>query len=169
MKTKKILYFCLYTNKVSISLNSFNQFTRNRVKYIMLCMSEKLLQKINGVELKDVIIKFFNKCFSNLIENNKFGYNPIFIKWKKTFSIKSDSQYIFLQKLEINKMAFKRNEVFNKNNNQIQFMEFSNLFLSIINLHKQANYEDSRDHIIIIFINELNNNDYTVIVITYDI
>ena len=149
-------------------------------------MSEKLLQKINGVELKDVIIKFFNKCFSNLIENNKFGYNPIFIKWKKTFSIKSDSQYIFLQKLEINKMAFKRNEVFNKNNNQIQFMEFSNLFLSIINLHKQANYEDSRDHIIIIFINtsdirfngikecvetinELNNNDYTVIVITYDI
>ena len=32
-------------------------------------------------------------------------------------------------------------------------VSISNLFLSIINSRKQANYEDSRDHIIIIFIN----------------
>ena len=176
----------LYTNKISISISSFNQFARNRVKYITLCMSEKLLQEINAIELKDVIIKFFKKCFSNGIEDDKFGYIQFSLNGKKTISIKSDSLDIFLQKLETNKMAFKINEAFNKNNNEIQFMEFSNLFLSIIKSHKQANFEDRGDQIIIIFINtsdirfngrkecvdtinELNNNNYTVIIFTYDI
>ena len=110
-------------------------------------MSEKLLQKINGLQLKDVIIKFFKKCFSNGIEDNKFGYIQFSLNGQKTFSIKSDSLDIFLQKLEKNKMAFKIKKDFNKNNNQIQFREFSNLFLSIINSHKQANFEEIRDHI----------------------
>ena len=64
-------------------------------------------------------------------------------------------------------------------------MEFSNLFLSIIKSNKQANYEDRGDNIIILFINtsdirfnshkecvdtinELNNNNYSVIIFTYD-
>ena len=46
----------LYTNKISTSLNSFNQFARNRIKYISLYMSEKLLQEINAIELKDVFL-----------------------------------------------------------------------------------------------------------------
>ena len=86
----------------------------------------------------------------------------------------------------MNKMAFKINDALTQNNNEIQFMEFSNLFLSIIKSHKQSNYEDRGDNIIIIFINtsdirfngekecvdtinELNNNNYSVILFTYDV
>ena len=64
-------------------------------------------------------------------------------------------------------------------------MELSNLFLSIIKSNKQTNYVDNVDNIIIIFINttdirfngqkecvdtinELNNNNYSVIIFTYD-
>ena len=77
-------------------------------------------------------------------------------------------------------------ENYNKTTNEIQFMEFSNLFLSIIKSQKQLNFDDKNDHIIIIFINtedirfngkkecvdtinELNNNNYTLIIFTYDI
>ena len=175
----------MFTNKYSISLSSINHFAKNHYKNITLCISEKLLQEINGDELKDVIIKFFKKCFSNSIEDDKFGFIQFSCNGKKTISIKSDSLEVFLQKLEVNKMAFKINDAYTQNNNQIQFMEFSNLFLSIIKSHKQANYEDRGDNIIIIFINtsdirfngqrecvdtinELNNNNYSVIIFTYD-
>ena len=82
-------------------------------------------------------------------------------------------------------MAFKINDDLFQNNKQIQFMELSNLFMNIIKSHKQENYEDLVDNIIILFINtsdirfngqkecvdtinELNNNNYTVIIFTYD-
>ena len=175
----------MYTNKYSISVSSLNHFSRNRYKNITLCISEKLLQEINGDELKDVIIKFFKKCFYNGIEEDKFGFIQFSCNGKKTISIKSDSIETFLQKLELNKLAFKINDSLTQNNNEIQFMEFSNLFLSIIKSHKQLNYEDRGDNIIIIFINtsdirfngqkecvdtinELNNNNYSVILFTYD-
>ena len=94
---------------------------------------------------------------------------------------------MFLQKLEVNKLAFKINDIYNnKTNNQIQFTEFSNLFLNIIKSNKQVNYDDRVDNIIILFINtsdirfngekecvdtinELNNNNYSVIIFTYDL
>jgi hypothetical protein len=66
---------------------------------------------MNGDELKDVIIKFFKKCFSNGIEEDKFGFIQFSCNGKKTISIKSDSIEIFLQKLEMNKMAFKIKDV----------------------------------------------------------
>ena len=82
-------------------------------------------------------------------------------------------------------MAFKINDDLFQNNKQIQFMELSNLIMNIIKSHKQENYEDLVDNIIILFINtsdirfngekecvdtinELNNNNYTVIIFTYD-
>ena len=82
-------------------------------------------------------------------------------------------------------MAFKINKEYAKNNDRIQFLELSNLFLSIIKSNKQTNYVDNVDNIIIIFINttdirfngqkecvdtinELNNNNYSVIIFTYD-
>ena len=87
--------------------------------------------------------------------------------------------------MEKSKIAFKSKDTFNKNNNEIKFMEFSNLFLNIIKSHKRINYENKSDNIIIIFINtsdirfnsqkecvdtinELNNNNYSIIIITYD-
>ena len=175
----------MITNKFSLSISSLNNYTRNHFKNITLCVSEKLLVEINGEELKDVIIKFFKKCFSNGIEEDKFGFIQFSYNGKKTISIKSDNLSMFLQKLEGNKMAFKLNDTYIKNYNQIQFMEFSNLFLSIIKADKQSNYEDRVDNIIIIFINtsdirfngqkecvdtinELNINNYSVIIFTYD-
>ena len=87
--------------------------------------------------------------------------------------------------MELNKGAFQINENYQKTNNETQFMEFSNLFLSIIKSQKQTVFEDKNDHIIIIFINtedirfnskkecvdtinELNTNNYTLIIFTYD-
>ena len=67
----------------------------------------------------------------------------------------------------------------------IQFLELSNLFMSIVKSHKKINYENRGDNIILLFINtsdirfngqkecvdtinELNNNNYTVIIFTCD-
>ena len=169
----------------SASLSSLTNNTKNHFKNITLCVSEKLLVDINGEELKDVIIKFFKKCFSDEIEEDKFGFIQFSYNGKKTISMKSDSISMFLQKLESNKIAFKLNDIYIKNYKQIQFMEFSNLFLSIIKSDKQVNSEEKGDNIIIIFINtcdirfngqkecvdtinELNINNYSVIIFTYD-
>ena len=139
---------------------------------------------INGEELKDVIIKLFQKCFSNNSDEDKFSFIQFSYNGKKTISIKYESLDIFLQKLESNKNAFQINENYNKSSSELPFMEFSNLFFSIIKSQKR-NYYDKNDNIIIIFINnedirfngkkecvdtinELNNNNYTLIIFTYD-
>ena len=173
------------TTKLSVSISSLNHLSRNKFKNITLCISERLIQKINEDELKDVILKFFKKCFAGCIEGDKFCFIQFSYNGKKTISIKSDSLEIFLQKLESNKMAFKLNDDYTQKNEQILFMEFANLLLSIIKSNKTTNAEDRNDNIIIIFINtseirfngqqecvdtinELNNNNYTVIIFTYD-
>jgi hypothetical protein len=176
----------LFTNKInSASSNSASLFLRNKYKNITLCVSEKVITNINGEELKDVLIKFSQKCFSNCTDEDKFAYIQFSGNGKKTISIKPDTLEVFLQKMELNKGAFQINENYQKTNNETQFMEFSNLFLSIIKSQKQTNFEDKNDHIIIIFINtedirfnskkecvdtinELNTNNYTLIIFTYD-
>ena len=174
------------TNKYSISINSLNNSVKNRYKIITLCISEKILEEINGDKLKDVLVKFYKKFFSGNIQEDKFNFIQFLSNGKKTISIKSDSLEIFLQKIEMNKMAFKINKEYAKNNDRIQFMELSNLFLNIIKSNKQTNYVDYVDNIILIFINtsdirfnghkecvdtinELNNNNYSVIIFTYDV
>ena len=175
----------IYTNKFSISKNSLNYSTKNKYKNITLCLSEKLLENINGNELKDFLIKCYKKCFSNGSQENKFNFIQFSCNGKKTISISSKELEIFLQKLSINKIAFKINDTYTNNNTQIQFMEFSNLLMNIIKSNKQENYEDKYDNIIIIFINtsdirfnnqkecvdtinELNYNNYSIIIFTYD-
>ena len=175
------------TNKLNtVSMNSSININRNRYKNITLCMSEKIIMKINGEELKDVLIKFFKKCFSNSPDEDKFTYIQFSYNGKKTITIKSESLDVFLQKLESNKAAFQLNENYNKKTNEIQFLEFANLFFSIINSQKEQNFDNKNDNIIILFINtedmrfngkkecvdtinELNNNNYSLIVFTYDI
>ena len=171
------------TNKLNTaSVTSPNVVNRNKYKNITLCISEKVIMNINGEELKDVIIKYFQKCFSNRDED-KFSFIQFSYNGKKTVSIKSESLDLFLQKLESNKGAFQMIENYNKSSNELQFMEFSNLFFSVIKSQKQ--FDDKNDNIIILFINsedirfngkkecvdtinELNNNNYTLIIFTYD-
>ena len=58
------------TGKISSSIYMKN---RNLNKIITLCLSEKVLKKVNGLELKDVIIKYFQKYFI-MNENDKFSF-----------------------------------------------------------------------------------------------
>ena len=132
-----------------------------------------------------ILIKFFKKFFTNNNEEDKFSFIQFSYNGKKTISINSNILEIFLQKLESNKIAFKANNEFNKNYFNIQFLELSNLFMSIVKSHKKINNENKDDNIIILFINtsdirfngqkecvdtinELNNNNYSVIIFTYD-
>ena len=175
-----------FTNKISISASSLVYIGKRKInKNITLCISEKVLEETNGDVLKNVILKFFKKCFSNGNEEDKFAFIQFSRNGKKTTSIKPSSLKIFLQNLEISKVAFKVCGLFVTNNPRIQFVELSNLFMDVIKSDKQTNYEDMNDNIIILFINtsdirfnnhkecvdtinELNNNNYTVIIFTYD-
>ena len=127
------------TNKMSISINSLNNLSRNKYKNIILCISEKILEEINGKELKYVLMKFFKKYFSNGIEKDKFGFIQFSYKGKRTISINSDSLDIFIQKLESNKTAFEINDILSQNNRQIQFNELSNLFFKYNKITKANN------------------------------
>ena len=146
-------------------------------KTIILCLSEKIIPKLNGMEMKDVLIKFFQKCFVN--NDDKFGFIQFSNNGKKTISIKPQRLDFFLQKLEINKNAFKSSETINYKKDAY-FTEFYNLFDSII---KQQT--EKCDYIIIMFINaedirftsikecveivnNLNENNYTVILLSND-
>ena len=53
----------------TISLRSIN---KNTFKTITVCISEKVLTKINGPELKDVLIKYMQKYFS---DNSNIRHN----------------------------------------------------------------------------------------------
>lgn len=162
-------------------VNSFfthkkENFYKNKV--IILCLSEKIIPKINGMEIKDVLIKYYQKCFVNN-DNDKFGFIQFSNNGKKTISIKPQNLDNFLQKLETNKNAFKFSETINYKKEEY-FTEFYNLFDSII---KQQN--EKCDYIIIMFINvedirftsikecveivnALNDNNYTVFLLSND-
>ena len=79
----------MYTSRLSLSISSLYNLSKNRHKNISLCISEKLIQGINRDELKDVIIKFFKKCFLN--EENEFSFIQFSYNGKKTLTIKSNS------------------------------------------------------------------------------
>ena len=147
-------------------------------KNIFLCVSEKIIPKLNGMEMKDVLIKYFKKCFRNN-EDDRFGFIQFSNNGKKTITIKPQRLNDFLKKLESHKNAFQYTESIN-NKKDIYFTEFYNLFDSII---KQQTAKS--DYIIIMFINAedirftsikecvdivnaLNDNNYTVVLLSND-
>ena len=147
-------------------------------KNIILCVSEKIIPKINGMEIKDVLMKYFKKCFRNN-EDDKFGFIQFSNNGKKTITIKPQRLNDFLQKLESHKNAFQYTETINYKKDAY-FTEFYNLLDSII---KQQT--EKCDYIIIMFINAedirftsikecvdivnaLNDNNYTVVLLSND-
>ena len=58
-----------HTGKSSFFMN----LNKNINKIITLCISEKIFNKVNGMELKDVIIKYFKKYFV-FNEKDKFSF-----------------------------------------------------------------------------------------------
>ena len=162
-------------------INSFvthkkENYFKNKV--IFLCLSEKIIPKLNGMEIKDVLIKFFRKCFINN-DNDKFGFIQFSNNGKKTITIQPQRLDSFLQKLESNKNAFQSYENINYKKDTY-FTEFYNLFDSIIKQHTTKS-----DYIIIMFINaedirftsikecveivnSLNENNFSVILLSND-
>jgi hypothetical protein len=151
-------------------------YCRNKV--VIFCLSEKIIPKLNGMEIKDVLIKFYQKCFINN-ENDKFGFIQFSNNGKKTISIQPQRLDFFLQKLEINKNAFQSHESINYKK-ETYFTELYNLFDSLI---KQITAKC--DYIIIMFINaedirfnsikecvdivnSLNENNVSVILLSND-
>ena len=72
------------TGKISTLYYSKN---KNLNKIITLCLSEKILQNVNGLELKDIIIKYFQKYFI-MNENDKFNFIQFSNNGKKTIHLK---------------------------------------------------------------------------------
>ena len=74
------------TGKISTLYYNKN---KNLNKIITLCLSEKVLGNINGLELKDIIIKYFQKYFI-MNENDKFNFIQFSHNGKKTLHLKME-------------------------------------------------------------------------------
>jgi len=167
------------TGKISSSIYMKN---RNLNKIITFCLSENVLKKVNGLELKDVIIKYFQKYFI-MNENDKFNFIQFANNGKKTVHIKMEQMDYFILKIQKTKNIFELTDSFETNSN-LPFMELFNILESIIkNYPPQDDY--ITDNIIIMFINsddirfssipeclkiveELNKKNTTVYLLSYD-
>ena len=167
----------MIANKIT---SSFHFKNKNLRKIITLCLSEKILKYVNGLELKDVIIKYFQKYFI-MNENDKFSFIQFANNGKKTIYFKMEQLDYFLLKIQKTKNTFEFTDSFIINSNN-PFMELYNLFYSII--QNYPSNEDT-DNIIIMFINsddirftsineclnivdELNTKNTSVFLLSYD-
>ena len=134
------------TGKSSVFMN----IKKNINKIITVCLSEKILNKINGMELKDVIIKYFQKYFV-FNENDKFNFIQFANNGKKTVYFKMEPLDSFLLKIQKAKNSFEMTDTY-ATNSDIPFMELYNIFDSIVKSYP-PNEENLTDNIILMFIN----------------
>ena len=132
------------TSKIS---SAFRDKTRKLNKNITICLSEKILEKINGQELKDVLIKYLKKYFLTN-ENDKFSFVQFAKNGKKTVTIKLESLNNFLLKFQKTKGIFEIGDSYNSNKELI-FEELYNIMDSLIKNYPQT---EETDNIIIMFI-----------------
>jgi hypothetical protein len=183
-KTEKSLFSSTYkremaTGKISSSIYNKN---RNLNKIITLCLSEKVLKNVNGLELKDVIIKYFQKYFI-MNESDKFSFIQFANNGKKTVHFKMEQLDYFILKIQKTKNTFELTDSFETNSN-LPFMELFNILESIIN-HYPSQDDCITDNIIIMIINsddirfssireclkiveELNKKNATLYLLSYD-
>ena len=183
-KTEKSIFSSTFkremaTGKIS---TSFHMKNKNLNKIITLCLSEKILEKVNGLELKDVIIKYFQKYFL-MNENDKFSFIQFANNGKKTVYFKMEQLDYFLLKIQKTKNTFELGDSFLPNSS-IPFMELYNIFDSIIKNYPSSD-DNITDNIIIMFINsddirftsvneclnivdELNKKNTSVFLLSYD-
>ena len=125
----------------------FHNENKRMNKIINICLSEKILEKINGPELKDVLIKYFQKYFV-LKDNDKFSFIQFATNGKKTASFKLEYLTHFLTKFQKTKDIFELTDSFQPKEGFV-FMELYNIFDSIIKSYSQI---EETDNIIMIFI-----------------
>ena len=128
----------------------FVSVKKNINKIITLCVSEKIFNKVCGMELKDVIIKYFQKYFV-FNENDKFNYIQFANNGKKTVYFKMEKLDSFLLKIQKAKNSFDLSDIYIKNYNR-PFTELHSIFDSILKSYPQ-NEENLTDNIILMFIN----------------
>ena len=182
-KTEKSGISSAFRKEISIPAcklsSSFHFKNKNKNKKITLCLSEKTLENVNGLELKDLIIKYYQKFFvSN--ENDQFSFIQFAHNGKKTIYLKDEQLDFFLLKLQRTKNCFELTDSFVYDSSP--FMELYNIFDSII---KNYSSNDNTDNIIIMIINsddirftsmneclnaveELNKKNTTLLLLTYD-
>ena len=163
--------------------SSFHYKYKNINKIITLCLSEKILEKVNGLELKDVIIKYFQKYFI-MNENDKFSFIQFANNGKKTVYFKMENLDYFLLKIQKAKNTFELADSFVTSSN-IPFLELYNILGSIIKNYNTYDDNNITDNIIIMFINsddirftsvneclnivkELNKKNTSVFLLSYD-
>ena len=133
----------MITSRVSTAFQNRN---RKLNKVVTFCMSEKILEKLNGQEFKDVLIKYFEKYFV-MNENDKFSFIQFADNGKKTTFFKPESLNYFLLKFQKTKGTFELTDSFMTTSSTI-FTELYNILDSIIKNYSQI--EDT-DNIIMIF------------------
>ena len=170
----------MVTGKIT---SSFHYKYKNINKIITLCLSEKILEKVNGLELKDVIIKYFQKYFI-MNENDKFSFIQFANNGKKTVYFKMENLDYFLLKIQKAKNTFELADSFVTSSN-IPFLELYNILGSIIKNYNTYDDNNITDNIIIMFINsddirftsvseclnivkELNKKNTSVFLLSYD-
>jgi hypothetical protein len=170
----------MVTGKIT---SSFHYKYKNINKIITLCLSEKILEKVNGLELKDVIIKYFQKYFI-MNENDKFSFIQFANNGKKTVYFKMENLDYFLLKIQKAKNTFELANSFVTSSN-IPFLELYNILGSIIKNYNTYDDNNITDNIIIMFINsddirftsvseclnivkELNKKNTSVFLLSYD-
>ena len=132
------------TSRVSTAFGARN---RKLNKFVTFCMSEKILEKLDGQEFKDVLIKFFEKYFI-MNENDKFSFIQFSDNGKKTVFFKPELLNYFLLRFEKTKGVFDFTESFQIYNKSSLFVELYNILDSII---KNCPTTEDTDNIIMIF------------------
>ena len=166
------------TSRVSTAFHNRN---RKLYKIVTFCISEKILEKVNGQEFKDVLIKYIQKYFV-INDNDKFSFVQFADNGKKTVFFKPEILNNFLLKFQKTKGTFEVTESFSTTTTSSVFAELYNIFDSILKNYTQA--EDS-DNIILIFmdsedirfssiedclniVEDLNKKNASVYFFTYD-
>ena len=108
--------------------------------------SRNTLEKLNGQEFKDVLIKYFQKYFV-MNEYDKFSFIQFADNGKKTAFFKPELLNYFLLKFQKTKGTFEVTDSFSTTTSSL-FLELYNILDSIIKTYSQI---EETDNIIIIF------------------
>ena len=127
-----------------ITKESKNFFKKERL--ITICISEKIISNINGIELRDILIKYLQKFFQSN-EKDSFSFIQFTLNGKKSIYIKPEKLDLFLKRFETNKDALQLTEKLI--NNEVLLSVLYNLFHFMI---KQQREEPNYNK------NEYNNN-----------
>ena len=184
-KTDKSMFSSTFKREMATGKISSLYYSKNKNvnKIITLCLSEKVLKNVNGSELKDIIIKYFQKYFI-MNKNDKFNFIQFSNNGKKTIHLKMEQLDYFILKIQKAKNSFELTDSFEQNKD-LPFMELFNLFDSIIKSYPSQD-EIVTDNIILMIINsddirfssikeclkivdELNKKNVSVFILTYDV